>query len=561
MKKLYANLWAAAAMVAVSAFTSTAMADDTADYPVIEMGSTITLDVKTQDAIWQFTAPETGLLQVDSDSWSRYAGLASGTFLYTQVNDGVVGGPVLLAVPYTYGEKGLHYTFEVNEGTTYYVFFGTTMLAGEKVNFTFEISHEKLEPEIANIFPAPDAKTPYPFAFNPDIQLIFNVIGNTVIDGDTYLNYVDASGNAVKVYIEPTRSEDPDFNRWDIDVYAAIMKAKNDPAGIMKNSPFSIDIAPVTINGVQVTGPDVEANGHIELNYLYGNLVTCISREYPNPMMSYWPEGDSDAIVKFVFDDELMPISNSKQAQMINMFAGPYDPLRYGEEGWPQLTGAPLVIEGNTVTVDLSGVRRPDESHASALTVLKEDPVVTLQITGLLDADGYPVDYFRNSFVQLNDVPFVLLEKIDLTYELTPGTGDLANVDEIEFWTLNETFDHVRIESFTFTAGETTVVVDDLKIVADDASSSIINIPVPAAIKAVNGQVVLKADFVSLDGYDYELSANYTNTVDESGVEAVEAENVLTVYGIDGVSLGTTNDINALPKGFYIVNGRKVLVK
>ena len=535
-----------------------------AEYDAIQDGQTITLEKSTGDKVWSFTAPYTGLLEVQSTSNSWYAYHSGGSFMYTSA-DHDLANVFQVAIPPSDNKTGKLYTFAVEEGVTYYVYFGVTVpLPIDNVNFTFTMKEGTIVPEVAHIYPAPNATSDYNFAEYPQVQLIFNVMGFSTTFENVSFNYVDGDGNAQSVYAEPRRIADSGENRWDIDVISAIKKAKATPAGIKKNSPMSIVLESPKIDGTPVTGQYINAEGNLVLDYQYGNLVMCTDDIYPTPMMSYWPADSEDGLIKLTFDDELMPMTDSRQRAYIMIFAGPYrEPSDGDDTGWPELPVAPIVIDGNTLSVDLRGVQRPAEGQATALAILKETPIVSIWIQSVLDINGKPIDFNGSPAIQINDIPFTLLEEITLSFDVTPASGSLTNTNEIEVWTLNETFNHVRFDGFTFSSEETTVTVTDFTQVPDplDATASMLYIPVPDAIKAVSGEVILTFNLYSLDGYEYSYSQKYENQ--DSGVETIEGAEAgrYTVYNANGVHVltGTASEVNALPAGLYIINGKKVI--
>lgn len=537
-------------------------------YTEIPNGGTITLNRSTQNDVWTFTAPFTGLLLVQSDSHTYYAGHTSGgTFLYTKLptieNGELTGGePVQVAIPPTEKPQGKMYTFAVTMGTTYYVKFDVLYL--EAVKFTFTMQEGEIVPEIHTIYPESNTTSQYNFAYYPQVQIIFNVPGSVSFTGDTYMEYETADGGTATLYIEPRRPAiDSDFeNRYDVDIYRAIMQVKSN---LKKFSVFTLNLGKPVLDGEAVTGPFLNENGELVLKYLYGDLVSCISQEYPNPILSYWPLDSESGIMTFKFDADLLPQNDPKQRPTFMMFAGPYkEPSGEGDDsGWPQLPGAQMTIEGNTLTVDLRGVLRPAEDQAIALATLKETPIVSVWIQNLLDYNGNVVDYYSNSAIQIFDIPFTLLEKIDLMYELTPASGAINNVDEIELWIANNAFEHVRIDGFDFTAGELTETVSEFSVESDpfDTAASLIYVKVPESIKKTPGEINFSANLYSLDSYDYSIEATYTNPASAAVEEVEAAEGNYTVYGIDGTLLfkGDAARVNALPKGLYIINGKKVI--
>lgn len=70
-------------------------------------------------------------------------------------------------------------------------------------------------------------------------------------------------------------------------------------------------------------------------------------------------------------------------------------------------------------------------------------------------------------------------------------------------------------------------------------------------------KISVMAGAVMIDGVPNPATDLYYYIGDASGVEALEADSDTEIYNLSGVKVG--NDFNALPKGIYIIKGRKIL--
>jgi hypothetical protein len=55
--------------------------------------------------------------------------------------------------------------------------------------------------------------------------------------------------------------------------------------------------------------------------------------------------------------------------------------------------------------------------------------------------------------------------------------------------------------------------------------------------------------------------ADFADNADATAIDDVELKSDADVYTLQGIHVGKATDLNTLPKGIYVIGGRKVMVK
>lgn len=523
MKRSFTKLLAAVAMAAVGGLTTQAYAAD----PVpIKSGETASCNVK-----YVFTATSTGMLEISSNTFTPFDALLypdAACDLSTQI-------PVYSVVQ---GKRGNDYYFNVVEGTDYYFYLEYVTLGGSSPQFTFNEIGNDVPNTVTFIYPAPNVSAAYPLASSPNLDVMFFIQGRFTGEASIVYTTVDGGQASTPVFYESVEKDRGLVYEFGVKTALAGVKAN-----IKDNSNFTVKVATPAVDGVPVTGQYVDADGNLAFTYHYVAQTSVVSAEWPDPFLSFWPENSTEGIMKFVFDGPLAP--QSQQTELtLDIFAGKRPDS--GDE-WPQLPGAPVTVEGNTLTVDLRGVHRVTDKNT-----------VSIHINNIYAADGKQLDFYGAGDIHLDDIPYENINQIDLKYEFTPDGGLLKDVSSVELWVDVVSFEHVSIEGFTYTAAsiepvevslqETNPTEDPL-----DAGSMIYTIPVPQGLQGVPN-LTLSARLNSLDGYEYTLQTLFNY---ESGVDSVEAdaEVAKSVYDLGG------RRVERPGRGIYIVGGRKTVTR
>lgn len=400
------------------------------------------------------------------------------------------------------------------------------------------------KPEIEEVHPVPDTENEYSTFTYPELQIYFNMPGDVRFEG-AVMRYRTTAGGEATTPLDYREVDTYYAMRYDFYVREALLLVKPE---MEASSVFSVIISKPTIDGEPVSGPYINSDGNIELSYYYGGNTGVTEIKYPSPFLSYWAPGNEDGKITVKFDSELAPQEEQKDIR-VKIFAGPFVD---GGDGWPELPGAGATVEGNTLTVDLTGVTRvPSEQKLKTVTV---------QITGVVDSNGRQIDYENGNLISIWNIPLKIIELAQLYYEFTPAQGtSLLDKESVELWLGASAFEHVRVDGFCYSVGGETVDLglDEVEVRDDflDPGSMIYTIPVPESVREAYGAVYLSAVLTSLDAFDYAVSGYYFNDPEQSGVEGVEASAAdAPAYTLQGVKATAGN-----ARGIVIKDGKKVL--
>ncbi len=283
-----------------------------------------------------------------------------------------------------------------------------------------------------------------------------------------------------------------------------------------------------------------------------------------NPFLSYYKKGDERGIFTFEFDS---PVSADNAVARLTYGSPDSEDLTiYMEE----LTG---VADGNTVSFDFTGkLRRPIDMLPGS-TADTQPSALSIAFISMYSEDGQWV-YTGNS---TNPSGFALSFAIStlqytIAADFTPGRGsNLEAGKEMEIWVMNGIYMETSGVRFDYmSAGNpssVTVLVSDITVEKDGTTDMLYTFKIPE-MNADAGSVVTLTftDLEFADGVDHsnELTAEFVGST--SGVADVETDgnNVVTVYNSTGVCVLNKADrstLNSLPKGLYVVNGKKVMIK
>lgn len=581
MKRLYANFFKGVALTAALAVSSNVYAAEIAGY--IENGTQITIDLVKggPQPSYEFIPTEDCTLEIATDySSPMLAGHSGNTLLYYGPDHNLTE-TVDERVPCDYkyeGENGFVYGYnlEGNGELSYYFHYAPGPYLGDQksITFTFYVLDPQA-PAITDLFPAPSSVA-YDVVLNPELQMMFNHWGTFSFGSDTNLSYVNTDGSTGSVALDYRVEADGRYVAWKVrEALKAARTAEVSP--IAEGARFYLNITSPKIDGEPVEGNFVNEEGTIVIEYSYRKVTSITNITVPSTFLSYWPAGTEEAMFILEFDGNLLPMGSyatRRDKVTFDIFAGPYqEPSGEGDDsGWPTLPGATMKISQNMVRIDLSGVVRPAEGQLNALKILTEgDPAnhfVNLWIQNLVDINGNAVDFeyagYSGPLVQVNNIPFVYLEKVPVVSDWTPGTGSLANLSSVGLWISAETLERVSVDGFEYLVPDQEEPIATVSLEEaypyDAGDGMEYSIPVPPVVKATAGEIILNVLLSSTDGYEYELSTAFTNPASgESGVEtAVAEEGETIVYGIDGVRFDASR---GLAPGLYIINGKKVIRK
>lgn len=504
-----------------------------AEVEEVKEGETIFLDFTKPT--YRFVAEKSGMLKIETDSWTRlWQSITTTDFFF---EDEALTKAVKTVTNNLEGENGWIYHFQVEEGEDYYLY-------GDYVfgyNFTLTMEDEDIGLYAAEILPTPSPEKIYPIQGGEILEVIFSYYEMEL--DKVWMEYETAGG---------VKRLDLDYEyyildgAWLIYMSSPLNRIKNE---IIPGSVFRVVLENPRYEGGDISGDFVE-EGNLVLPYLYQPQTSIISERWPSTFKSYWPEGDEDGIVRLLFN---APLLEDNPRLEFGIWGG-NDRLTEGE--MPQLEDPKVTIEGNSITMDFTGVRRDHNKS-----------VVSILLDKIRDHNNQVVSYYGGTGVW-KEIKYLRLDQIVPAYEWEPGPGfDISKFDEISLWFDKAILDHLKIEGFRFDfdGEEEMVDIKECRIEDDafDHNFSLCYIPVPTqAMKSENTTVTLV--YRSLDGYDYDISIAYRKaTTGLDNLATDKAEDRWEVINLKGQKVLDTErkaDIEALPSGIYIVNGRKVFL-
>ena len=500
MKRLYTTIVMAAALGGV------AMAQDALP---IASGETA-----ESNELYVFEAPSAGTLRISSNTVLQFE-----LSLYRNAD-------LTNAVRYEAmvpGETGIDYYFSVEKGADYYFYFPYVQVGDQGPRFKFNFAEGGIPNDVSSVIPLPTTKVAYNLASAPFVELSF-VSGEAFSCSESLLCYETKEGAQASTPIYYEGVYKGYYMAYEVKLREAIAAVKAD----MKDGcDMTILMRKPTVGGKSVEGPSqwLNSDGDISLTYRYAAQTSIVEEVVPDPFLTYWAEGNEDGIMKFVFDGPLAPMEEQNNAEL-HIFAGPY--VDGGEDSsWPELPGAPMEIEGNTLTVDLCGVHR--NTTFSTVTVI---------ISGLVAKDGLSIDYHGSGAIGVYDIPYKKLSQGDLVYELTPASGSLEGVASIEFFAYPDVFDHVRIDGFRFETDD----MEPVELTAEECNPQedsllpgavVYNVPVSETLQATQN-LTFTVELTPLDGYSYSIKAVYNKAEGSSVATVAPAEDETIYFDLQG---------------------------
>ncbi len=517
------------ALLAILGASNEAFALEVIDLGRLELNKEYQLKDDFNDYKGHFVAPRNGTLTVTS---------SNGCLMLPYMDEECEN-----AISYVHssiaGYTKETYDIPVTEGNTYFFLKDFCMSSGVVVltmNDTPTIEIDRVQPETGST---------YMLTSGDNISITFN---KAIFAGGAEL-------------LAGTKSIPLNVSVWgsflSLDVKNSLMGLMKD--GTLKSGTrFTIRIHNVrsVANEALLYGTD----GTIELSYVCGDMpVSLVGTEGIEgaKFLSYWMKGDEAGKVKFIFDGEILSAEGRESEAIFS--------LNYGEmeaEGEFYTETLPFVVEGNTISVDITGkLRRPQDMIASGKTYEK----MVLRLNGVRDSKGNFA--YNDASGTLGSYTFDMpYEEItaDVATEFIPRSGQsLTGVKEIEIWISD--YEKLRHDGILFTYGEgepSSEVVKDFSAVKDTEfeGAYILTVPVPAAAASHANVTVTLNDLLCADGMDHSalLTATYVQP-DASGIEnaVVNALQPKAVYSLSGVKMPT----DTRSEGIYVIDGKKTLIR
>lgn len=505
-----------------------------------------------------------GQLQLDTDytiasDFNEYIGTfvapTSGTIIATGTNSTVLepykeklndmeapGNHIEVNYDNYFGDKQYH--FDVTEGTTYYFYLDFSMNA-----CTFRLSMDSGEGiQIAKC--------------TPEEGSIFSVSGGGLISVQfNRAVQMDGQARVIAGEKEASVAVNGQTNIYSMEIKEILMNWLTDGT-LAGGDKFIVRLFNVAAadNASQKYGTD----GTVEIEYIIGSMpIKLISTENTSGVFkSYYMENDPTGIVKLTFDGEV-------ESALASLSFGSTD-----VEGDYYTETLTPIVEGNTITIDLTGkTRTPEKMVASGNNYNN----VTISIDKVVDTTGQYAysdqDGAIGSFSFTYDELLVVTADVLCEFAPAPNTS-LDGVAQIEIWITDEnklSYDGVLFQYGLEKENLTNEVVVENSLITKEADpefegAAILYVPVPNEV--LSGDYFIQVSLHNLataDGLDHSQDVMASYYVGQAAIDKVFGDETseFTVYNTQGILvLHTTNrdEVKNLPQGIYIINGEKFLL-
>lgn len=240
-------------------------------------------------------------------------------------------------------------------------------------------------------------------------------------------------------------------------------------------------------------------DGNLTLKFLTPSKPhTLVSKQLPDPFLSYWPKGDERGMIVLTFDSDVMAGDAQTAKGSFTLGYAEMDDV-YVESLEPSMFRA----EGNKLYIDFTGKLRTKETMG-----LKNDwDIITLRLMNVKMADGTNV--FSAGAGTSGSFTFTMKYKeykSNLAFELTPADGEKLKENNVKIYFSEK--DAIKFDGVKFTYQDendkkyqTTVTEGITSEVEGDAIEYII--PITDAIKNGKNVRFTLTGVVANDGLDH----------------------------------------------------------
>lgn len=313
-------------------------------------------------------------------------------------------------------------------------------------------------------------------------------------------------------------------------------------------------------------------DGIFQMSFVLGEApatVESISPSDGSEIYTFYPEGGEEGLITFTFSDELD--ATIKDDVTVKVTYGDMEAGSY-KEAYPDFT-----IEGKTVVVDIRGIMFPAEVEGGRGSSTAQQTQISVSIGGLKTVDGRDVQTNYPNAGTSSVMAFynVVKEEITALPSWFPDQSQtlIFRQDKEVTFSINVliNYDGVSLTYWDALGAEKTktLAAEDVPLVWNDEFECYdIVIPLSGTNFYNQGIIISIINPTLMNGDKMTFEARYNGSKTPTGINGVvvdeDADKVVKVYGIDGtfVKEGAAGTVlNGLPKGLYITNGKKVLVK
>lgn len=399
------------------------------------------------------------------------------------------------------------YSYDVTEGTTYYLKISRSQYDSEISFFLLMEGISEIPFEATQVSPQAGEETVYNLTRYPEMFVRYS---QNISGAQAMLTYRSNGGEDLTVDLSNRLRTQLDYLYIPMAAVLQELLENEGEDGISPDAPISIRVKAESPSGQLAAGADSE--GWLEYHYLCGRIpVTVVSTNWPAEFLSYWPEGSEDGIASVTYSEPL----RTEPAPTFTLHMGNNEG-QLGKDYYQY--SFPASVEGNTVYIDLTGVRRSYKDLFSNPSAQYD--IMSVEVSNIYSENDVAVvsNYSGSVGKYIANLPFKNLQKASVLSDYLPPIGsNLIQADKIEVWIsgLNSiSFNGFTVETvvgsqtlFTHISEEEITRSDE----SPDGNEAVFTFAIPSMAATAQAVFVYPSDLVAYDGYDHlsELTATY----------------------------------------------------
>jgi len=384
--------------------------------------------------------------------------------------------------------------FNVEGGTTYYL--AAKVLASD---YTFKVTmHDGTSIELVST--SPKQNSTMSISGTGLVSATFSTsvsVGSATFQCGTYAAQLDAHAYGVTASVD----------------------VKNSVSYVLQNGigkegdEFTVTLKGLcsSVNNDVIYGSD----GTLVLRYLLpANPTRLVSESVPASFLSYWTKGDEGGTLKLTFSNDLYTGDDETKKVVATLGYGELEGMDYYFEALNP------VVDGNTISIDFSGVMRTPATMTPASDSIYAS--VSVRVASVYDADGNVCYSSQQGAIgsYSYSIPYEIVSG-EVSSDFTPASGaDIYDEESIEIFLTGESILKYDGVEFDYTAGgkeQTTVVANSEIERSTEDDGVLLVVAIPDAAKTGRNVTVKLANLVCADGKTRDISALY-NLADADNV-------------------------------------------
>lgn len=259
----------------------------------------------------------------------------------------------------------------------------------------------------------------------------------------------------------------------------------------------------VTVKNIRAAADDnikYGKDGNLTLKFLTPSMPhNLVSKQLPDPFLSYWPKGDERGMIVLTFDADVMQGEQQTAKGSFNIGSADMDDI-YVETLDPSMFRA----EGNKLYIDFTGKLRTKETMG-----LKSNwDIITLRLMNIKMADGSNV--FSAGAGASGSFTFTMKYKeykSNLAFEFTPADGETLTENNVKIYFSDKNVITFEGAKFTYQdendKNHQTIVKEGITSTPDGEDAIEYTIPITDQIKNGKNVRFTLTGVVANDGLDH----------------------------------------------------------